>query len=84
MLWGGYTMTQHELSFNKAKGMPIFPIISDEATLSDLQEKEAERDELNSQIEQFLASGGTIDYVEPNVMADPPKKPTSNYGSQPI
>ena len=46
--------------------------------------KQVERDEISEQIEAFLASGGKIDYVEPNVLADPPKKPTSNYGSQPI
>ena len=46
--------------------------------------KHAEREELNRQIEAFLAAGGTIDYVEPNILADPPKRPTSNYGSQPI
>ena len=46
--------------------------------------KQMERDELSRQIDAFLASGGEIDYVEANVLADPPKKPTSNYGSQPI
>ncbi|MEO0444400.1 MAG: hypothetical protein AAFZ92_11805 [Pseudomonadota bacterium] len=46
--------------------------------------KQVERDEISQQIEAFLAAGGKIDYVEPNVLADPPKKPTSNYGSQPI
>ena len=46
--------------------------------------KQLERDEISEQVEAFLASGGKIDYVEPNVLADPPKKPTSNYGSQPI
>jgi hypothetical protein len=46
--------------------------------------KQAERDELSRQIDEFLASGGTINQVAPNVLADPPKKPTSNYGSQPI
>lgn len=42
------------------------------------------RDELSSQIEAFLSDGGTINQIEPNVCADPPKKPTSNYGSRPI
>ncbi|MGH1485222.1 MAG: hypothetical protein ACRBCI_03310 [Cellvibrionaceae bacterium] len=46
--------------------------------------KQAERDELSRQVEEFLASGGQIDEVAANVLADPPKKPTSNYGSQPI
>ena len=46
--------------------------------------KQAERDELDKHIEDFLASGGKISQIEPNILADPPKKPTSNYGSQPI
>lgn len=42
------------------------------------------RDELSAQIEAFIASGGAISPIAPNVMADPPKKPTNNYGSRPI
>lgn len=47
-------------------------------------DKKRERDELSDLVAQFLASGGSINYIEPNVLADPPKKPSSNYGSQPI
>ena len=46
--------------------------------------KKAEREALNAEIEAFLNSGGRINLIEPNVLADPPQKPTSNYGSQPI
>jgi len=46
--------------------------------------KEAERRRLQDEIEAFLARGGKIDYVAPNVVGDPPKKPESNYGGQPI
>lgn len=42
------------------------------------------RTELTDQIEKFLAGGGLINQIDPNVMADPPRKPTSNYGSRPI
>jgi hypothetical protein len=42
------------------------------------------RDELEAQIAEFLARGGKISQVEPNVTADPPKKPTSDYGGRPI
>ena len=42
------------------------------------------RSELSDQIEQFLAQGGRINQIDPNVMADPPRKPQSNYGSRPI
>lgn len=42
------------------------------------------RTELSSQIEAFMTGGGAISKIAPNVTADPPKKPTSNYGSRPI
>jgi hypothetical protein len=42
------------------------------------------RDELEAQIAEFLARGGKINQVDPNVTADPPKKPTSDYGGRPI
>ena len=42
------------------------------------------RSKMESEIEAFLQSGGKIAEIEPNVMADPPRKPTSDYGSQPI
>ncbi|WP_185235823.1 hypothetical protein [Teredinibacter franksiae] len=49
-----------------------------------LSSKEAERTKMQAEIEAFLASGGTISRVANNVVADPPKKPESNYGGQPI
>jgi len=42
------------------------------------------RDEMAKEIEEFLARGGKINHVEPNVTADPPRKPDSDYGSRPI
>jgi len=42
------------------------------------------RVELSDQVAEFLAKGGTINNIDPNVMADPPRKPQSNYGSRPI
>ncbi len=42
------------------------------------------RDELEAQIAEFLARGGKINQIEPNVTADPPQKPTSDYGGRPI
>ena len=42
------------------------------------------RDQLCSDSEAFLARGGAIDRVDPHVMADPPRRPTSEYGSRPI
>ncbi len=42
------------------------------------------RDQLSDDIAKFLQSGGEIVKVEKNLMADPPQKPASNYGSRPI
>lgn len=42
------------------------------------------RVQLENDIDSFLQAGGSVTVVEPNVMADPPKKPESKYGSRPI
>lgn len=42
------------------------------------------RDELEDQVAAFLARGGKIAEVAPNVTADPPKKPAPDYGGRPI
>jgi hypothetical protein len=42
------------------------------------------RNEIEDQIAAFLARGGQINEVAPNVTADPPKKPTPDYGGRPI
>ena len=51
---------------------------------SSLLAKEEERRRLQSDIEAFLAAGGKIQSIDSNVLSDPPKKPESSYGSQPI
>ena len=42
------------------------------------------RSQLTDDVEAFLAQGGSITVVDPNITADPPKKPSSSYGSRPI
>jgi hypothetical protein len=42
------------------------------------------RDELEDQVAAFLARGGRINEIPPNVTADPPKKPAPDYGGRPI
>lgn len=48
----------------------------------------AARDEMRQSMEDdvaaFLARGGQIQQIDDNVMADPPRKPQTNYGSRPI
>jgi hypothetical protein len=42
------------------------------------------REQLQSEVEAFLARGGKIQVVDANITADPPQKPTNNYCSRPI
>lgn len=46
--------------------------------------RQALRDEMERQVAEFLARGGRIEQVEADVSSDPPRKPTSDYGSRPI
>lgn len=49
-----------------------------------MEAKQKERDALARAMEEFLSRGGKVQEVEPNVVADPPKKPDNKYGSRPI
>lgn len=62
---------------SKAKAVEVDEMPSVEA-------KQKERDALARAMEEFLSRGGKVQEVEPNVVADPPKKPDSKYGSRPI
>lgn len=46
--------------------------------------REKLREQLSDDVQNYLAQGGEIRKIEPRVMADPPKRPESNYGSRPI
>ncbi len=39
------------------------------------------RVQLQSEVEAFLARGGAIQQIDNNVTADPPQKPSNQYGS---
>nr|WP_010133728.1 hypothetical protein [Microbulbifer agarilyticus] len=54
---------------------------AEERTLSSRQRA---RSQLSAEVEAFLARGGAIDEVAPDVTADPPRKPQPKYGSRPI
>lgn len=42
------------------------------------------RTQLSAEIEEFLARGGAISEIDPEITADPPRKPQPKYGSRPI
>ncbi|MBB3103317.1 hypothetical protein FHR87_001712 [Azomonas macrocytogenes] len=58
--------------------------LSEPEELPSVEAKQRERDELARAMEAFLAQGGRVQEIEPNVVSDPPKKPDSKYGSRPI
>ncbi len=51
---------------------------------SSLAARNKVRESMAAEIAAFLARGGQIQQVDDNVMADPPRKPQSSYGSRPI
>lgn len=66
------------VSGKKSKAAPS------EDEMPSIEAKQRERDALERAMAEFLARGGKVQEVEPNVVADPPKKPDSKYGSRPI
>jgi len=57
--------------------------LEDAETLT-VSSKEALRRQLEEEMERFLARGGQIKEIPPDVTADPPQKPVTSYGSKPI
>lgn len=57
--------------------------LEDAETLT-VSSKEALRRQLEEEMARFLAQGGKIKEIPPDVTTDPPQKPVSNYGSKPI
>jgi hypothetical protein len=58
--------------------------VASEADAVNPVERERIRKQLQADIDAFLSGGGKIQTIDSHVMADPPRKPQSNYGSQPI
>lgn len=56
----------------------------DDAETLTVSSKESLRRQLEEEMERFLAKGGRIQEIPPDVTTDPPQKPVSNYGSKPI
>ncbi|ASP38161.1 hypothetical protein CHH28_05440 [Bacterioplanes sanyensis] len=57
---------------------------ADKAQADSALSREQLRKAMQSDVEAFLARGGKIQKIDNNVMADPPRKPQSSYGSRPI
>lgn len=65
-------------------------IMSEEALLKDYSSESPQflreniRNKLCNDVEAYLRQGGRVQEIADNVRADPPKKPTMNYGTAPI
>lgn len=57
---------------------------SENIEIRTMSSRDEARKQLDDDISRYLQQGGEIETVEKNVMADPPRKPVSNYGSRPI
>lgn len=68
----------------EAGGYSAAPAVAETVLEESIAAREALRQQIQSDVEAFLARGGVINEVPPNVVSDPPRKPQSNYGGQPI
>lgn len=56
----------------------------DDMSVGSAAERARMRESMEAEVAAFLARGGQIQQIDDNVMADPPRKPQTNYGSRPI
>ncbi len=75
---------ENEVYEGRSSSSTTDPFVPAELESAASAERDAIRSKLEDDVEAFLASGGHINRIAPNVLADPPKKPQSNYGGQPI
>ena len=76
---------EEEASVSAGGREPPAPRVDlDDAETLTVSSKEALRRQLEEEMERFLAKGGRIQEIPPDVTTDPPQKPVSNYGSKPI
>ena len=66
-----------------AQTKPDGPVTTEELARTP-EANETTRQQMASEVEKFLASGGSVTEVERGVRVDLPKKPENKYGSRPI
>ena len=69
-----------EASFSSSSKAANVEVIEDFSIAS----RQRIRDEIDDLVAAFLARGGKISEVPPNVTSDPPKKPSPDNGGRPI
>lgn len=73
-------LSSDEVSYSAGSKAAAVEVVEDFSIVS----RQKIRDELEEQMAAFLARGGKIAEVPANVTADPPKKPSPDYGGRPI
>ena len=56
----------------------------DTAAARTVASRERIRRQMEEDMQAFLSKGGAVQHIAPNVLADPPRKPSTAYGSRPI
>ncbi|MAK92192.1 MAG: hypothetical protein CMI08_18015 [Oceanospirillaceae bacterium] len=59
-------------------------LVAADISHTSLEARNKIRESMAAEVEAFLSRGGQIQQIDDNVMADPPRKPQTNYGSRPI
>lgn len=72
--------SDEDTSFSSGSSSKVTEVLDDFSIAA----RQRLRDEIDDQVAAFLARGGTISEVPPNVTSDPPKKPAPDYGGRPI
>ncbi len=77
---------KEQLAAEAAHSEPDMKFIgsNEEGVMRSIASRKKLRNKMDADVEAFLGKGGQISEIDDNVMADPPRKPTSNYGSRPI
>ncbi|BFM18620.1 hypothetical protein R50073_48030 [Maricurvus nonylphenolicus] len=77
-------MSQNDTQDNKTSELDSVELKDGRDADLSISSRDKVRKQLEDEVEAFLAKGGQIDQVAPNVTADPPQKPQNNYCSRPI
>ena len=65
--------------------VPDEPVTTDSTGESySINARQKDRDQLARDMEEFMKRGGAVQHIADNVRADPPRKPSADYGSAPI
>tara|TARA_B110000967_G_C18605798_1_gene421504 strand:+ start:253 stop:450 length:198 start_codon:yes stop_codon:yes gene_type:complete len=59
-------------------------VVQTEDDVRTIEAKNSIQNQLESDMAAFLSKGGLVEEVDANITSDPPSRPASKYGGQPI